>query len=152
MPFAPTAEFDELPAAIRSSLGQSNSEIINTLVTDIIINSRDRDAIVLSPSCGQSMQELLLDNVKRIYRSDKIKRYEKMATNVIEGLFEALRQALTDPEKLASSDNRVFRAFNRYIAERNYAADLPDAQKIVDYIAGMSDSFATRSFEDIYWF
>jgi dGTPase len=145
-------EFDELPAAIRSSLGQSNSEIINTLVTDIIINSRDRDAIVLSPSCGQSMQELLLDNVKRIYRSDKIKRYEKMATNVIEGLFEALRQALTDPEKLASSDNRVFRAFNRYIAERNYAADLPDAQKIVDYIAGMSDSFATRSFEDIYWF
>jgi dGTPase len=145
-------EFDELPAAIRSSLGQSNSEIINTLVTDIIINSRDRDAIVLSPSCGQSMQELLLDNVKRIYRSDKIKRYEKMATNVIEGLFEALRQALTDPEKLASSDNRVFRSFNRYIAERNYAADLPDAQKIVDYIAGMSDSFATRSFEDIYWF
>ncbi len=26
---------------------------------------------------------------------------------------------------------------------------ITDAQKIVDYIAGMSDSFATRSFEDI---
>lgn len=145
-------EFDELPEAIRTSLGKSNSEIINTLVTDIIANSHEQDAIVLSPERGESMQELLQDNVARIYQSDKINRYEKMARNVIEGLFEALRQALSDTEKLASSDNRVFRAFNKYLTERNYPSDLPDAQKVTDYIAGMSDSFASKSFEDIYWF
>ena len=145
-------EFDELPAAIRSSLGSSNSEIINTLVIDIIANSRGQDAIILSPERGESMQQLLLDNVARIYRSDKINRYEKMARNVIEGLFEALRQALADPEKLASSDNRVFRGFNKYLTERDYPANFPDGQKVVDYVAGMSDSFASKSFEDIYWF
>jgi len=145
-------EFDDMPAAIRTSLGKSNSEIINTLVTDIIANSRNRDAIILSRERGESMEELLHENVERIYRSDKIKRYEKMAQNTIEGLFDALRQALADPEKLASSENRVFRGFAKYLQERNYSATDTDWQKTADYIAGMSDSFANKSFEDIYWF
>jgi dGTPase len=144
-------EFDDLPAAIQSALGRTNGEIINTLVTDIIVNSRGQDAIILSPERGESMEELLRENVARIYRSDKIKRYEKMAQNVIEGLFDALRQALADPEKLASSDNRVYRAFSKYLNERQDPAS-DDLQKTVDYIAGMSDSFASKSFEDIYWF
>lgn len=145
-------EFDDLPAAIQSSLGRTNSEIINTLVTDIITNSRGRDAIDLSPERGESMEELLRENVARIYRSDKIRRYEKMAQNVIEGLFDALRLAVADREKLASSENRVYRGFFKYLQERNYAIDDADFQIVVDYIAGMSDSFANKSFEDIYWF
>jgi dGTPase len=145
-------EFDDVPAAIQTALGRTNGQIINTLVTDIIANSRGQDAIILSQACGESMEELLRENVARIYRSDKIRRYEKMAQNVVEGLFDALRQALADPEKLASSNNRVFHGLHQYLIERSYPADLPDSQKIVDYIAGMSDSFATKCFEDIYWF
>lgn len=145
-------EFDDMPAAIRTSLGKNNSEIINTLVTDIIANSRGLDAIILSQERGESMEELLHENVARIYRSDKIKRYEKMAQNTIEGLFDALHQALADPEKLSTSDNRVYRGFYRYLQERNYTSADSGWQKVVDYIAGMSDSFASKSFEDIYWF
>ncbi len=145
-------EFDDVPEAIQSALGRSNGEIINTLVTDIIANSRGRDAIILGQACGESMEELLRENVARIYRSDKIKRYEKMAQNVIEGLFDALLHALADPEKLAASDNRVFRSFHKYLLERNQPDDSPDSQKVVDYIAGMTDSYASKCFEDIYWF
>jgi dGTPase len=145
-------EFEDLPAAIQSSLGRTNGQIINTLVTDIILNSRGQDAIILSPERGESMEELLRENVDRIYKSDKIKRYEKMAFNVVEGLFDALRQALADPEKLATSDNRVYRGFGQYLSERVYPPETPDLQKVVDYIAGMSDSFANKCFEDIYWF
>ncbi len=145
-------EFDDLPAAIKTSLGRTNGQIINTLVTDIITNSRNQDAIILSRERGESMEELLNENVDRIYKSDKIKRYEKMVQNVIEGLFDALCQALGDPEKLASSNNRVYRSFHQYLVERKYPESLPNPQKAVDYIAGMSDSFATKCFEDIYWF
>ncbi|HBP39212.1 MAG TPA: deoxyguanosinetriphosphate triphosphohydrolase [Clostridiales bacterium] len=145
-------EYDDLPAAIQSALGRTNGEIINTLVTDIIEHSYGKDAIILSPERGESMEELLRENVDRIYKSDKIRRYEKMVNNVIEGLFDALRLALSDPEKLGASDNRVYRGFRQYIQERAYPEDLPGLQKIVDYIAGMTDSFATKCFEDIYWF
>lgn len=145
-------EFDDLPSALKTALGRTNGDIINTLVTDIIANSRGRDGIFLSPERGESMEELLRDNVARIYRSDKIKRYEKMAQNVIEGLFDALMLAVADPQKLASSDNRVFRGFNKYLRERRYSEHDADWQKVVDYVAGMSDSYANKSFEDIYWF
>ena len=145
-------EFGDVPAAIQSSLGRTNGEIINTLVTDIITGSYGRDEIVLSLEHGASMEELLRENVERIYQSGKIGRYEKMASNVIEGLFDALFQAISDPDKLAVSNHRVYRAFHQYLSERSYTDQTSDLQKIVDYIAGMSDSYASKCFEEIYWF
>lgn len=145
-------DFEDLPRAIQSSLGRTNGEIINTLVTDIIRNSYDRDAIILSRACGESMEELLRENVDRIYKSDKIKRYEKMARNVIEGLFDALLPMTADPEKLAASENKVLRGFHRYLLERYDPLEGWGPQQVVDYIAGMTDSFASKSFEDLYWF
>lgn len=145
-------EFDDVPKEIQTTLGKTNGEIINTLVTDIIANSHDRDAISLSRERGESMEDLLRENYQRIYKSDKIKRYENMARNVVEGLFEALVQALADREKLQNSTNRVYMALAQYIRERDYAPDADHVQIAVDYIAGMSDSFAGKCFEDIYWF
>jgi dGTPase len=144
-------DFEDVPTAIQSSLGKTNGQIINTLVTDIITNSYDRDAIVLSREHGESMQELLRENVARIYRSEKINRYEIMVRNVVEGLFEALLPLTADPEKLASSDNRTLRGFSGYLRERSVPEQEIGMQQVVDYIAGMSDPFATKCFEDLYW-
>lgn len=144
-------EFEDIPAAIRNTLGATNGQIINTLVTDIIEHSAGQDAIILSPERGQSMEELLRENVARIYRSEKINRYETMVKNVTEGLFDALMSAGADAEKLAASGHRTFRAFAAFLAAHPVPADLL-VQKVLDYIAGMTDGFATKSFEDIYWF
>lgn len=144
-------EFEDIPAAIRNTLGATNGQIINSLVTDIIEHSAGQDAIILSPEFGLSMEELLRENVARIYRSDKIKRYENMVKNVIEGLFDVLIVAGTDIEKLKSSKQRTFRDFAAYLINHPCPQD-PLAQKVIDYIAGMTDSFATKSFEDVYWF
>lgn len=144
-------EFDDLPSAIRTTLGRTNGEIINTLVTDIIANSFQQDAIILSPEKGLSMEELLKENFNRIYRSEKIARYEKMAENVIEGLFEALYQAASDPEKLARSKNGTLSGLSDYLKQHPGPANEPVAQRIADYIAGMSDNYATKKFESIYW-
>lgn len=144
-------EFDDLPSAIRTTLGKTNGEIINTLVTDIIANSYQQDAIILSPEKGLSMEELLKENFNRIYRSEKIARYERMAENVIEGLFEALYQAAIDPEKLARSKNGTLSGLADYLRSHPGTENEPTARRIADYVAGMSDSYATRKFESIYW-
>jgi dGTPase len=145
-------EFDDIPGAIQTALGRTNGQIINTLVTDIIENSYGQDAIILSPERGEMMQQLLLDNVARIYRSEKIKRYETMVANVTEGLFEALLHAIQDMDKLKSSQNRVYQGFLAFLTERAYGPAEHPAQKVVDYIAGMTDTYATRCFESLYWF
>ncbi len=145
-------EFGDIPPAIQTELGRTNGQIINTLVTDIIENSHNQDAIILSQERGEMMHQLLDANVKRIYRSEKIKRYETMVENVLEGLFEALMLALDDRERLQSSTNRVYQGLLKFITERDYPAGEPNAQIVTDYIAGMTDTYATRCFEDLYWF
>ena len=145
-------EFEDLPEAIQSSLGRTNGQIINTLVTDIIASSYGKNAIMLSSERGESMEDLLRENVARIYLSDKIKRYEKMAANVVEGLFEALLPLTEDPERLKASDHRVLKSFYQYQLERQYPDAVTGVQRVVDYIAGMTDTFANKCFEDLYWF
>jgi dGTPase len=75
-----------------------------------------------------------------------------MAYNVVEGLFQALLPWTQDPERLSASNNRVLTSFGRFIAERYSEQEALGARQVVDYIAGMTDSFATKCFEELYWF
>ena len=143
-------EFEDIPAAIQSQLGTNNSQIINTLVSDLIHNSLDKDEVRLSDEAGQAMKELLEENVARIYRSEKIRRYENSVKNSLEGLFEALMRAMADREKTARSQNSVYQGLLKFVAEYP-DKNTSDVQIVVDYIAGMTDSYATSCYEKIYW-
>lgn len=143
-------EFEDIAPAITSRLGKTNSQIINTLVGDLIHNSLDKDEIRLSDEAGEAMKELLEENVARIYRSEKINRYEETVKNAIEGLFEALMAAMKDKEKAAASGNSVFTNLAHY-AQNYPRKDTSDTQIVVDYIAGMTDSYAMSCYEKIYW-
>lgn len=145
-------EMEDIPREISTALGRTNGEIINTLVTDIIGNSRGRDEIALSPETGEAMHALLLENLHRIYKSGKIQRYEKTADNIVEGLFEALLPLATDPDRLTDGRLRVLRGFEGFLRERRWSQGTSPAQRVADYIAGMTDSFAVKCYEEIYWF
>jgi len=88
-----------------------------------------------------------------------IKRYENSTNNVVEGLFEKLYEQIcridySDLKKLAARqhyDNKIQSKLAEYIIDKNYdAQDLPE-QIVVDYIAGMTDGYALKTFEDMYW-
>lgn len=143
-------EFEDLPPAISSALGTTNSQIIHRLVTDIIHHSLDKDAIILSDESGQAMEALLKENVRRIYQSDKIKRYELRVQTTVEGLFDALMAAVTDLPKAVASGNAVYSGFSAYVTSYPDPNASP-LQMVTDYIAGMTDSFANKCYEAIYW-
>ena len=143
-------EMEDIPHAITSTLGSTNPQIINTLVRNLIHNSLDKDEIRLSDEAGQAMKELLEENVAQIYRSEKIRRYENTIKNALEGLFEGLMGAMQDKEKAERSNNTVFRDIAKYT--RDYPIKgANDVQIVVDYISGMTDSYATACYEKIYW-
>lgn len=144
-------DLDDIPQTIRDVLGYTNGEIINTLVCDIIENSYDRDCIQLSREKGEALEMLINENVRLIYSADKIKRYEKTAENVMEGLFFNLLDALEDPERLENSGLKVYHKFYNFIQDIGYSENETKEQKVIDFIAGMTDSFALSCFEEIYW-
>ncbi|ACL76154.1 HD domain-containing protein [Ruminiclostridium cellulolyticum] len=141
----------DIPKDIRNELGNTNGEIINTLVCDMVENSYGRDCIRLSPDKGQALEKLINENIRLIYKADKITRYEKIAENTLEGLFDSLLDSLSDFEKLQTNENKVYRMFYNFIADKAYDESESDAQKVIDFIAGMTDQFAQSCFEEIYW-
>ncbi len=144
-------DMKDIPSDIRNELGHSNGEIINTLVRDLVESSYDRDCIQLSPAKGEALEKLINENVRLIYKADKITRYEKIAENTLEGLFDSLLESLSDVEKLQFSDLKVLRMFYKFILDKCYDGNESNAQKVIDFIAGMTDSFAQSCFEEIYW-
>ncbi len=141
----------DIPMDIRNELGNTNGEIINTLVCDLVENSYGRDCIQLSTEKGQALEKLINENVRLIYKNDKITRYEKIAENTLEGLFDSLLNSLSDFERLQTNENKVYRMFYNFIADKAYDKSESDAQKVIDFIAGMTDQFAQSCFEEIYW-
>ena len=140
---------DYLSGNVKRRLGNTNSEVINTLVGDIIHNSLDKDEIRMSDAAFEAMNEFLNKNVEQIYLSKKIGTYEKTVATTVEALFEAFMDASEDLEKATYSSSNVIREFANF-ALNHPQSDCHSAIKVADYISGMTDSFCTSCFESLF--
>ena len=130
-------------------LGTTNSEIINILVGDIVHNSLDSDEIKMSKENFEAMNEYLNANLEHIYMAPKIVTYENMVKLQIEAIFEAFMESTNDIEKALHSDSEVISSFAKYYMNHPQPDCLP-VRKVVDYIAGMTDTYATSAFDSLY--
>ncbi len=143
--------FSNLPLDLKTELGHTNGEIINTLVFDIIEHSYGQDKIVLSREKGQAMEELLNNNLRYIYKSDRIQRYDLTVRNIVQGLFELLVELAADPKALKKEAERniILKNFSAYL-EKHPEHEASVYRKVVDYIAGMTDHFAQECFKELF--
>ena len=58
---------ENIPEEIKNTLGSTNSEIINTIITDIINNSYNQNYLKLSPHIYESIKKLKDFNYQNIY-------------------------------------------------------------------------------------
>lgn len=142
---------DDISKDVRKVLGNTNGEIINTLVVDIVENSYDKDYIALTKEKGEALECLIKENVKLIYKSEKINTYEKTAQNMMEALFFNLLENINDMDKLEKSNLKVYSMLYKFVKDMQYEEEETREQMVVDFIAGMTDSFAVGCFEEIYW-
>lgn len=144
-------DYHDISPEIRNVLGSTNAEMINTLVVDLIENSFEKDQIRLSDERGHALKEMIFDNNKQIYQSGMIKRYENNASNAIEGLFEYVYHAVCKLQAGEASESNMIRRLKDYIDDKSYGPEEKPEQITVDYIAGMTDAYALKCYEDIYW-
>lgn len=123
----------QLPSAPLEVLGARGNERITTMVSDLIATSEDGDRIAMSPPIWQAMMELrsfLFDNV---YLSVRAKAEEPKARRVVRMLFAHF---IDHPEELPE--------------EHRPHTDSELVQRVVDYVAGMTDRYAIREFERLF--
>jgi len=130
-------------------LGTTNSEIINILVSDIVHNSLDRDEIRMSKENFEAMNEYLNANLNHIYLAPKIKTYEDMVKLQIEAIFNAFMESSEDIEKSLASENEAVKSFAKFYVNHPQP-DCKRVRKVVDYIAGMTDTYANSCFDELY--
>ncbi len=125
---------EDIPRALAAVLGQTHSERINTLVSDVIHSSMGRPVIAMTPAIENAMLELRSFMFERVYRNPVAKGEESKARRIIQELY---KYYMEHPEKLPED-------FQPQL-------DLDGMSRVVcDYVAGMTDKYAVYKFEEIF--
>lgn len=125
---------EDIPRDLAAVLGETHSERINTLVSDVIHTSMGRPVIAMTPAVETAMLELRSFMFERVYRNPVAKGEESKARRIIQELY---KYYMDHPEKLP--------------ADFRPQLDLEGLPRVVcDYVAGMTDKYAVYKFEEIF--
>lgn len=127
---------EDIPKEIRNTLGYSCKARLNTLVHDVITNSMEKPVVELSPAIGQAMSDLRKFMFQNVYLNPKAKGEEDKAVHMIEQLYEYYIHHID--------------ALPRLFKDALEQSDDPKEQIVCDYIAGMTDSYAVKKFQDYF--
>ena len=135
----------ELPEGVKIKLGEHNTDIINSLVTNIIINSDNRDEIIYSSDIAEKVFELKQFNAERIYRNPKLKAKKTKLRASFKYLFDKFLNDINkgDVESLVFKEWIFNRGKNKGMDYIN--SNLPE-QIVVDYIASMTDRYFNTAY------
>ena len=124
----------DLPISVSQVLGFTHRERINTLVQDVIDASCGGDRIVQSPEVADAMAELRAFMFASVYTNPVAKGEEGKAQELLRRLFEHYQ---TNPDELPPDFQEV--RFEEGVD-----------RAVCDYIAGMTDPFATEQFTKLF--
>lgn len=146
----------DVPPDVKKILGRSNSSIINTLVLDMIKSSAREAAPCFSEDKFQAVRKLKEFNYMRIYDHKLLLEYKTLCQNAVRTLFEHLLDCRmkfgNDYNRYRRSHFQLDRTFGHYLREleRFYSAERSEPyQTVVDYISGMTDTYALEAFTEI---
>ena len=123
---------EDIPLELRMKLGMSKSKRINNMVLDVINNSADK--IRMSEECYSNFMELHDFMFVAVYRNPVCKSEETKAVAMIKKLYEYYT---ANPEKMPSEYVKI-------------AEEEAVERAVCDYIAGMSDNYSVKVFNNLF--
>jgi dGTPase len=125
---------EDLPKECLRVLGDKFGERINNMIVNIIEQSKNCDLIKMSTEFQSATDELRDFMFKNVYVGSVAKKDELKAQNIIKELYNYIKAA---PELLPEETALMLEKY--------------DIDRVVcDYIAGMTDRYAVKTFNDIF--
>jgi len=122
----------ELPDDALGVLGRTHAERVKTLVTDLVDRSEDSPEIRMSDEAFRALDALRDFLFERVYLRDEARSEQDKAIALVRSLFA---HYLDHPDQVPEEYHRA-------------SADLPT--RVADYIAGMTDRYALRVYEQLF--
>ncbi len=126
----------DIPSEYTDVLGNSTKERLNTMISDIIVNSIGKNDLVMSEPVHKAMTDLRKFMFESLYLNPTAKSEEAKADKLITELY---RYYVANIDKLPDT-------YKRFITE---FGERPE-QVVCDYIAGMSDQYSISKFQEIF--
>ncbi len=126
----------QIPEQYLQHLGYTHGQRINKMIVDVINNSLDKDKIIMSDEIDHytsKLREFLFENV---YYNKVAKSEEDKTTFIVEKIFEYYKKNF-----------ELLPEFYLKIYDDN---SFSKSEIIIDYIAGMTDRYAMKVFEELY--
>lgn len=137
-------ERKDIPKDIVEKLGDNNSDIINSIVLDIVENSYNKNEICLSDEMYNTLNKLIEFNYKNIYNNAN--KNEDLAYYK-EGFHKLYYHYLKDIET-KNENSKIFNSFLKDM-DNNYINNTDKKQIVIDFIAGMTDDYFVNSINEI---
>ena len=122
---------EAVPKYLRELLGETTKERLNTLIHDIVKNSKGRDEVLLSPEIEAGMKALREFMFEEVYLSPVAKEEEEKAEQLVETLY---KYYVRNPEKMSAEYRKLLKEGE--VQER----------VACDYISGMTDQYSMEKF------
>jgi len=127
---------EDIPEKYREVLGTSTRIRLDTMVHDVITNSMDRPKIQMSAEVAEAMAGLRRFMFANVYQNPSAKREEDKAIHMVAELYEYYRNHM----------ELLPKQFFNMMEEKN----VTEEQTVCDYIAGMTDTYAIKKFEEYF--
>jgi len=134
--------FEDVPESITKVLGTSNKEIVNTIILDIINNSKDKDYIKLSDDVFHAIVDLKSFNYKNIYD----KAYTKEELNELKCMFRSLFNKYLNDLKNRNYDSVIYKSYLNNMSEEY--KNNTNERIVIDYLAGMTDDYIMKQYKE----
>lgn len=149
-------EKDKIPESAVKVLGTSNSEIISSLVSDLIRTSGKEERIGFSDAVYGAMRELKEFNYQNIYRNPILTDYHRYFERILRTLYEYLAEMFDlagfDYDRYKAEKNLLSVRFGDYVLKMRPFYENVDGgfgNLVFDYIAGMTDDYALECVSEI---
>jgi dGTPase len=137
----------QLPDECREILGNTNQEIINTLIYDLLKNSdtEDKGCVSYSHDVEAALINLRAFSRIHIYENSKLTSEREKVKQMYATLFVTCLEDLENEAK----DAKIFTDFidTNWISQ-NYLQSATSAELARDFIAGMTDRYFAKRFEE----
>ena len=120
-----------IPKIYTDILGETHSQRIETMIKSIVKESMDKPDIIMEKEVLDAMMGLRQFMFENVYKSPYAIKEERKSFKIIEALYNKYMEnpALITDEELSAEGTDI---------------------KITDYIAGMTDDFAVKTYENIF--
>ena len=133
---------EDIPVEIKNVLGCSNSQIIDTIIKDILTNSLDREYIKMSDDVFKAIKALKKFNYDNIYSKANSLEMLEFYDEVFNTVFDVTLKDL----KTNNKESNIYKVFLDDM-DIEYLINTSDERKVMDYIAGMTDDYIVKEYK-----